>query len=104
MCSAHPRLVHSGAPEDLEEDSMNKQKIFVPGVVAAVLLLGITVGVVFGGPFIASAHSIAAGTSATATPTTPTTPTTPATRTTTNPYCELYLKDLANRLHVSVAT
>ena len=35
---------------------------------------------------------------------TPVTPTTPATRTTTNPYCELYLKDLANRLHVSVAT
>jgi hypothetical protein len=106
MYSAHPRLVHSGAPEDLEEDSMNKQKIFVPGVVAAVLLLGITVGVVFGSPFIASAHSNAAGTSATATPTTPTTPTTPATSTTTttNPYCELYLKDLANRLHVSVTT
>ena len=76
---------------------MNKQKIIVPAVVAAVLLLGITVGVVFGGPFIASAYSNAAGT---ATPTTPATPT----KTTTNPYCELYLKDLANRLHVSVAT
>src|SRR6266851_6975169 len=83
---------------------MNKQKIFVPAVVAAVLLLGITVGVVFGGPLIASAYSNATGTSATATPTTPTTPTTPATATTTNPYCEQYLKDLANRLHVSVAT
>ncbi len=80
---------------------MNKQKIFVPAVVAAVLLLGITAGVVFGGPFIASAYSNAAGTSATATPTTPATPATP---TTTNPYCELYLKDLANRLHVSAAT
>ena len=74
---------------------MNKQKIFVPAVIAAILLLGITVGIVFGGPFIASAHSKAAGTA---------TPTTPATRTTTNPYCELYLKDLANRLHVSVTT
>ncbi len=80
---------------------MNKQKIFVPAVVAAVLLLGITVGVVFGGPLIASAYSNATSTSATATPTTPTTP---ATATTTNPYCEQYLKDLANRLHVSVAT
>ena len=104
MYSAHPRLVHSGVPEDLEEDSMNKQKIFVPGVVAAVLLLGITVGVVFGGPFIASAHSNVVGTSATATPTTPTTPATATTTTATNPYCELYLKDLANRLHVSVTT
>jgi len=80
---------------------MNKQKIFVPAVVAAVLLLGITVGVVFGGPLIASAYSNATGTSATATPTTPTIP---ATATTTNPYCEQYLKDLANRLHVSVTT
>src|SRR5258708_27533343 len=101
MYYAHFRLVYSGAPEDLEEDVMNKQKIFVPAVVAAVLLLGITVGVVFGGPLIASAYSNATGTSATATPTTPTTP---ATATTTNPYCEQYLKDLANRLHVSVAT
>ena len=77
---------------------MNKQKILILSTVAAVLLLGITVGVVFGGPFIASAYSNAAGISTTATPTTPTTPTS------TNPYCELYLKDLANRLHVSVAT
>ncbi len=83
---------------------MNKQKIFVSAVVAAVLLLGITVGLVFGGPLIASAYSNATGTSATATPTTPTTPATLATPTTTNPYCEQYLKDLANRLHVSVAT
>src|SRR5260370_22015524 len=101
MYYSHFRLVYSGAPEDLEEDVMNKQKIFVPAVVAAVLLLGITVGVVFGGPLIASAYSNATSTSATATPTTPTTP---ATATTTNPYCEQYLKDLANRLHVSVAT
>src|SRR5260221_718444 len=101
MYYAHFRLVHSGVPGDLEEDVMNKQKIFVPAVVAAVLLLGITVGVVFGGPLIASAYSNATGTSATATPTTPTTP---ATATTTNPYCEQYLKDLANRLHVSVTT
>ena len=77
---------------------MNKQKLFIPSVVAAVLLLGITVGIVFGGPLIASAYSNATGASATATPTTP------ATSTTTNPYCEMYLKDLANRLHVSVAT
>src|SRR6266567_2603819 len=107
MYYAHFRLVHSGVPGDFEEDVMNKQKIFVPAVVAAVLLLGITVGVVFGGPLIASAYSNATGTSATATPTTPTTPATPATSataTTTNPYCEQYLKDLANRLHVSVAT
>lgn len=101
MYYAHFRLVHSGVPGDLEEDVMNKQKIFVPAVVAAVLLLGITVGVVFGGPLIASAYSNATGTSATATPTTPTIP---ATATTTNPYCEQYLKDLANRLHVSVTT
>ena len=101
MYYAHFRLVYSDTPEDLEEDVMNKQKIFVPAVVAAVLLLGITVGLVFGGPLIASAYSNATGTSATATPTTPPTP---ATATTTNPYCEQYLKDLANRLHVSVAT
>src|SRR5713226_7783243 len=101
MYYAHFRLVYSGTPEDLEEDVMNKQKIFVPAVVAAVLLLGITVGLVFGGPLIASAYSNATGTSATATPTTPATLATP---TTTNPYCEQYLKDLANRLHVSVAT
>ena len=81
---------------------MNKQKIYVPAVIAAVLLLGITAGIVFGGPLIASAHSNAVGT---ATPTTPTTPATATTTTTTtNPYCELYLKDLANRLHVSVTT
>ncbi len=49
MYYAHFRLVHSGVPGDFEEDVMNKQKIFVPAVVAAVLLLGITVGVVFGG-------------------------------------------------------
>src|SRR6266567_2988074 len=104
MYYAHFRLVHSGVPGDFEEDVMNKQKIFVPAVVAAVLLLGITVGVVFGGPLIASAYSNATGTSATATPTTPATPATSATATTTNPYCEQYLKDLANRLHVSVAT
>src|SRR6266700_1544377 len=79
----------------------SRQKIFVPAVGAAVLLRGITAGVVLGGPFIASAYSNAAGTSATATPTTPATSATP---TATNPYCELYLKDLANRLHVSVAT
>src|SRR6266702_3836742 len=90
MYYAHFRLVHSGVPGDFEEDVMNKQKIFVPAVVAAVLLLGITVGVVFGGPLIASACSNATATSATAT--------------TTNPYCKQYLKDLANRLHVSVAT
>jgi len=101
MYYAHFRLVYSGTPEDLEEDVMNKQKILVPAVVAAILLLGITVGVMFGGPLIASAYSNATGISATATPTTPTTP---ATATTTNPYCEQYLKDLANRLHVSVAT
>jgi polyhydroxyalkanoate synthesis regulator phasin len=98
MYYAHFRLVYSDTPEDLEEDVMNKQKMFVPAVVAAVLLLGITVGLVFGGPLIASAYSNATGTSATATPTTPTTPAA------TNPYCEQYLKDLANRLHVSVAT
>jgi len=80
---------------------MNKQKMFILSIVAAVLLLGITVGVVFGGPFIASAYSNATGISATATPTTPATSATP---TTTNPYCELYLKDLAKRLNVSVAT
>src|SRR5258708_37229586 len=101
MYYAHFRLVYSGAPEDLEEDVMNKQKIFVPAVVAAVLLLGIYVRVAIGDPLIVSVNSHATRTSATATPTTPPTP---ATATTTNPYCEQYLKDLANRLHVSVAT
>ena len=83
---------------------MNKQKIYVPAVIAAVLLLGITAGIVFGGPLIASAHSNAVGTATPTTPTTPATATTTTTTTTTNPYCELYLKDLANRLHVSVTT
>src|SRR5260221_12044135 len=101
MYYAHFRLVHSGVSGDLEEDVMNKQIIFVPAVVAAVLLLGITVGVVFGGRLIASAYSNATGTSAI---TKPSIPTIPASVRTTNPYSVQYLKDLANSLQLSITT
>lgn len=57
------------------------------------LLLGcILFGAFFAGPLLASAHTSTSQSSA-ATPTT-----------TTNPYCEQYLQDLANRLGVSVST
>jgi len=61
----------------------------------SILLVGaIMFGTYFAGPLLASAHT---GQSNAAMPT-PTPPTT------TDPYCELYLRDLAKRLGVSVST
>ena len=60
----------------------------------AVLLVGaIVFGAFFAGPLLASAHTGQSTTAATS-----------PSATTTNPYCEQYLQDLANRLHVSVST
>ncbi|MGH2494696.1 MAG: hypothetical protein ACRDIV_08315 [Ktedonobacteraceae bacterium] len=56
------------------------------------LVAAILFGAFFAGPLLASAHTNQPNTAA-ATPTK-----------TTNPYCEQYLQDLANRLHVSVST
>ncbi len=68
---------------------MNNRKIpFLIGG-AILLLLAILVGAFFAGPLIASANSNQA---------------TNATAGTPNKYCEQYLQDLANRLHVSVDT
>ncbi|HEU0001922.1 MAG TPA: hypothetical protein VFQ36_13565 [Ktedonobacteraceae bacterium] len=55
------------------------------------LVAAILFGAFFAGPLLASAHT-GQSNAAAATPTT-----------TTNPYCEQYLQDLANRLHVSVS-
>ncbi len=57
------------------------------------LAAAIMFGAFFAGPLLASAHTGQSNTAATGTSTT-----------TTNPYCEQYLQDLANRLHVSVST
>ena len=59
----------------------------------SVLLVGaILFGAFFAGPLLASAHTNQSTSTAASTPTT------------TNQYCEQYLQDLANRLHVSVST
>lgn len=60
---------------------------------SALLVAAIVFGAFFAGPLLASAHTGQSNTAAAGTPTT-----------TTNPYCEQYLQDLANRLHVSVST
>ena len=60
---------------------------------SALLVAAIVCGAFFAGPLLASAHTGQSNTAAAGTPTT-----------TTNPYCEQYLQDLANRLHVSVST
>jgi len=60
---------------------------------SALLVAAIVFGAFFAGPLLASAHTGQSNTPAAGTPTT-----------TTNPYCEQYLQDLANRLHVSVST
>jgi polyhydroxyalkanoate synthesis regulator phasin len=59
---------------------------------SALLLGAILFGAFFAGPLFASAQSTQGQVNAT------------STATTTNPYCEQYLQDLAGRLNVSVAT
>src|SRR6266496_1256413 len=68
---------------------MKKRTIFIFGGVT-LLLLAILIGAFFAGPLFALAN---------VSQTTAGTPTT-----TTNPYCEQYLQDLAHRLNVSVST
>jgi polyhydroxyalkanoate synthesis regulator phasin len=68
---------------------MKKRTIFIIGGVT-LLLLAILFGAFFAGPLFALANI---------SQTTAGTPTT-----TTNPYCEQYLQDLAHRLNVSVST
>jgi len=66
------------------------RKLLMIGGGSALLLLAILFGVFFAGPLLASASSGPGQTTATSA--------------TTNPYCEQYLQDLANRLNVSVST
>jgi polyhydroxyalkanoate synthesis regulator phasin len=68
------------------------KKILLIGGGSALLLLCILFGAFFAGPLLADARS---------SQTTATAASTPAA---TNPYCQQYLQDLANRLHVSVST
>src|SRR5579863_5006893 len=68
------------------------KKIFLIVGGSVLLVAAILSGAFFAGPLLASAHTGQSNT-ATSTPTT-----------TTNPYCQQYLQDLANRLHVSVST
>lgn len=68
------------------------KKIFLIVGGSALLVAAIVFGAFFAGPLLASAHTGQSTTPAAGTPTT-----------TTNPYCEQYLQDLANRLHVSVS-
>jgi len=67
------------------------KKILIIGGAAATLLLSIVFGAFFAGPLLAMASGNQAQTTAAGTPT-------------TNTYCTQYLQDLAQRLHVSVAT
>ncbi|HYL42672.1 MAG TPA: hypothetical protein VEU97_04735 [Ktedonobacteraceae bacterium] len=67
---------------------MQKRILFMIGGISALLLLGILLGAFFAGPLLASANGSSTA-SATAT---------------TNPYCQQYLQDLANRLNVPVST
>ena len=60
---------------------------------SVLLVAAIMFGAFFAGPLLASAHTGQSNTPAANTSTTA-----------TNPYCEQYLQDLANRLHVSVST
>lgn len=68
------------------------KKILLIGGGSALLLLCILFGAFFAGPLLASARG---GQTSAATSSTPTA---------TNPYCQQYLQDLANRLGVSVST
>src|SRR5215469_5632031 len=67
------------------------KKILLIGGGSALLLLCTLFGAFFAGPLLASARNGQTNTAASTTPT-------------TNPYCEQYLQDLANRLGVSVST
>ena len=68
------------------------KKILLIGGGSTLLLLCVLFGAFFAGPLLASARS---GQTSTTTASTPTA---------TNPYCQQYLHDLANRLNVSVST
>ena len=68
------------------------KKILLIGGGSALLLLCILFGAFFAGPLIASARSGQTTATAASTPTA------------SNPYCQQYLQDLANRLGVSVST
>lgn len=68
------------------------KKILLIGGGSALLLLCVLFGAIFAGPLLASAQSGQTSASAASTPTA------------TNPYCQQYLQDLANRLGVSVST
>ena len=75
-----------------KETIKHMRKLLFIGGGSVVLLLAILFGVFFAGPLLASANSGPGQTTAT------------STAATTNPYCEQYLQDLANRLNVSVST
>lgn len=66
------------------------KKILLIGGAAVFLIAAIVFGAFFAGPLLASANSNTTASGPTST--------------TTNPYCEQYLQDLANRLHVPVTT
>ncbi len=66
------------------------KKVLLIGGSAIFLIAAIAFGAFFAGPLLASANSNSSASSAASTP--------------TNPYCEQYLQDLANQLHVSVTT
>lgn len=66
------------------------KKLLLIGGGSLLLLLAILFGAFFAGPLFASAQSNQSNNASTASA--------------TNPYCEQYLQDLANRLHVSVST
>ncbi len=68
------------------------KKILLIGGGSALLLLCILFGAFFAGPLLASARGGQTSATASSTPTA------------TNPYCQQYLQDLANRLGVSVST
>ncbi|WP_069805887.1 hypothetical protein [Thermogemmatispora onikobensis] len=71
------------------------KKAFLIGGGAVLLLLCIVFGALFARPLLASATGQSGSPQATATP---------AAASKTGAYCQQWLKDLANRLHVSVAT
>jgi polyhydroxyalkanoate synthesis regulator phasin len=68
------------------------RKILLIGGGSALLLLCILFGAFYAGPLLASARSGLTSATASSTPST------------TNPYCQQYLQDLANRLKVPVST
>jgi polyhydroxyalkanoate synthesis regulator phasin len=75
----------------VERDSKHMKKLILIGGGMLLLLGAMVVGALFATPMFASAQSN-------------TSTATPSTTTATNPYCGLYLKDLANRLHVPTST